>query len=145
MTQLGHNAFTGTMVKDYLEVSLFDDTVDLTDADSTGAAVTVDRPGHVAFVLELSTVTGTDPTLTCTVQASDTSDFSDDVVTVATLSTVGTNEDSKVYVQNAYVNKKYVRVVNNMTGTSPVYTGAELYVRPPHWHRTDDTTAALIV
>lgn len=145
MAQLGNNVVTGTNVSDFLEVSLFDATVDLTDADSTGAAVRVDKPGDVQLVLVLSAISGTTPELTVTVQASNAEAFDDDVVTVGTLRSTGATDDNNVYGVSARIDKTWVRAVNNMTGTSPDYTGAELYVRPKHWHRTTSTSAAPIV
>lgn len=150
MTQLGNNVFTGTLVKDDLEDDLFapasgTDVVTDLAGTSTGSYVPVYRPGDVAFVLELGPVTGTSPTLSAVVQGSDTTDFSDDVVTYATLSSSGNTADNSVYSACAEVYKTYVRAVVTLGGTSPVYDGATLKVRQPHWHRTSDTTAAPLV
>lgn len=147
MAQLGHNIpGPGTMVSDSLEVNLLSG-MDLSDnaGPTNGSAVTVDRPGRVAFVLQLSTVTGTNPTMRVDVQASDSSTFADDVVTVASLYTSGTTADNSEYQVEAYVPKKYVRAVVTQSGTTPDYTGATVYVKQPKWHVTKNRTAYPIV
>lgn len=147
MAQLGHNIpGPGTLVSDSLEVDLLSGIdIDNNLVLTSGSAVTVDRPGHVAFVLQLSAITGTTPTMRVDVQASDSSTFADDVVTVASLYTSGATDDNKVYTANAYVAKKYVRASVLCTGTTPVYTGATLKTKQPHYFRGEDTTAAPIV
>lgn len=145
MAQLGHNVFTGTNNRDDDATNLLTGAT-LNAAGTTAAtAVQVDRPGDVAFVLTTSTVTGTSPTLTVIITASDTSDFSDDVVTVATLTSTGANEDNKTYGVNAKVYKKYVKAGVTVGGTSPVYTSSTLYITPPHYKRTDDFSAGTII
>ena len=146
MAQLGNTAMSGTNVKDDLEVNLLTGAT-LTAAGTTNStAVTVDRPGNVAFVLELGAVTGTTPTLTLTVQGSDDAAFgAGTVVALATVASSGTTDDNFVYAQSARVYKKYVRVVTVLGGTNPVYTGATLKMRPPHWQRTASRSAATLV
>lgn len=125
---------SGTNVSDPDDVDLFAG-VDLTTS-ATGSAVLLRRPGDVSFVLTLDEVTGTTPVLTVTIQGSDAEAFDDDVVTLATLSSVGTTDDDNVRSAPAHVIKNYVRAVNVISGTTPVYTGATLFARQPHWHRT---------
>lgn len=146
MSQLGHNIpGGGTLVKDDLESNLLSGATLNSAGSSTGTAVEINRPGDVAFVLELSTVTGTSPTITVDIQGSDVSDFSDDVVTVATLYSTGAAEDNLVYSACGELYKKYVRASVTLGGTSPVYTGATVKVRQPHWHRTSSTSAKTLI
>lgn len=148
MSQLGNLVHgPGTNVSDTLETNLLTGaTLNSAGTTSATAGVDVSRPGLVAFVLELGTVTGTSPTIDITVTASDTSDFSDDVVTVARVTSAGTNEDNLVYAATAYVTKQYVKAsAVVLGGTSPVYTGATLKVRQPHWHRGTGTSAGTLI
>lgn len=151
MTQLGNNIpGPGTLVSDSLEENLFFPTdLDAVTLDaagtSTGGYVRVDRPGDVAFVLQTGTITGTSPTLSVVVQGSDTTDFSDDVVTLCTLTSSGATVDNSEYIACAEVYKTYVRAIGTLGGTSPVYTGSTLKVKQPHYHRSADTTASDIV
>jgi hypothetical protein len=145
MAQLGHNVYTGTLVSDANEANLLAGSTLNAAGSTNGTAVQIDRPGDVAFVLETSTVTGTNPVLTVVVQGSEVSDFSDDVVTLATLKSTGATEDNKSYSACAEVYKKFVRAVVDVAGTSPVYTGSTLKVKQPHFKRTKDTTAYTIV
>lgn len=145
MTQLGHNVYTGTNNRDANATNLLTGAT-LNAAGTTAAtAVQVDRPGDCAFVLTTSTVTGTNPTLTVIITASDSAAFDDDVVTVATITSTGTNEDNKTYIANAKVYKQYVKAGVTCGGTNPVYTSSTLYVTPPHYKRTDDASAGTII
>lgn len=145
MTQLGNNVFSGTNVRDANADNLLTGAT-LNAAGTTAAtAVQIDRPGWVGFELITSTVTGTSPTLTVILTASDTSDFSDDVVTVATLTSTGASEDNKTYLATAYCNKKYIKAGVTLGGTSPVYTSSTLKMTQPHVGRIDDSSAGTII
>lgn len=146
MSQLGNNIpGPGTLVTDYLESNFLSGATLNSAGTTTGTAVEVNRPGDVAFVLELSTIGGTSPTMTISLQGSDTSDFSDDVVTLATVASSGATDDNNTYSVCAEVYKQYVRASVVLGGTSPVYTGATLKMRQPHWHRSSSTSAAPLV
>lgn len=146
MTQLGNNIpGPGTLVSDYLATNLLTGAT-LNAAGTTNAtAVAVYRPGDVAFVLTTGTVTGTSPTLSVTILGSDTSDFSDDVVTLATLTSTGATEDNKEYIACGDVYKTYVKAVVTAGGTSPVYTGSTLYIQQENYHLGKSSTAGTII
>jgi hypothetical protein len=146
MTQLGHDIpGPGTLVSDSLATNLLTGATLNAAGTDAADAVAVYRPGDVAFVLTTSTVTGTSPTLSVVITGSDTSDFSDDVVTLATITSTGAGEDSKEYIACADVYKKYVKATVTCGGTNPVYTGSTLYIQQPHYHRSADSTAGTII
>ena len=124
----------GTVVRDALEVDLLAD-VDLTDegAAQSGTARELLWTGWTQFALEIASVTGTAPTLVIDIQGSETSDFSDDVVTLGTV-TAGDEDDGAALAVSAFVDSRYVRAVADVGGTTVVYT-ATLTAVPPHDRR----------
>lgn len=136
----------GTFVRDALEVDLLAD-VDLTDegAAQNGTAREIGWSGLTRFALEIASVTGSTPTLVVDVQGSEESDFSDDVVTLGTI-TAGDEADGTVLGIDAVVNSRYVRAVADVGGTTVVYT-ATLTAVPPHDRRArsvNPTAKALV-
>ena len=136
----------GTFVRDALEVDLLAD-VDLADegAAQSGTARELGWSGWTQFALEIASVTGTNPTLAIDIQGSEASDFSDDVVTLATI-TAGDAADGAVLAASTFVASRYVRAVADVGGTTVVYT-ATLTAVPPHDRRVKSAspTAKAIV
>lgn len=136
----------GTVVRDALEVDLLAD-VDLEDegAAQNGTAHELGWTGHTQFVLEITSVTGSTPTLDITIQGCETSDFSTaDVVTLTSIN-AGDEADGTVLAADCFVNSRYVRAVADVGGTTVVYT-ATLKAVGPHYLRTRSvhpTAAAL--
>lgn len=113
----------GTLIRDALAVDLLAD-VDLADegAAQNGTAQDIQWPGEVQFLLDITSVTGTSPTLVVTIEGCETSDFSTDpVVTLGTI-TAGDEADGTQLGFEAYVNSRYVRAVADVGGTTVVYT-----------------------
>jgi hypothetical protein len=136
---------TGTQIVDANEVNLLNGATLNAAGTTNGTVVQVDRPGDVAFQFEAATVTGTTPTARVTIQGSDDITFATGVVDYASvgpqLGAAGAQSNT-VKTATAYAYKKYARAVVTLGGTSPVYTGSKLTVRPPHTKRTTGTTAS---
>jgi hypothetical protein len=134
----------GTLVRDALAPNLLAGAT-LDAAGSTNSTVVqLDKPEDVTFVLETATVSGTNPTITLTVQGSDVAGFGSGVVTFGTLAITTGNAaaQSDVIKQiTTYVNKRYVRVTVALGGTNPDYSDATLTPRQKHDRRTATSTA----
>lgn len=140
MAQLAQ-AFSGTYVSDANVANLATGATLNAAGSTNGTAVQVDRPHEVGVVVETGTVTGTTPTITVVIQASDDSGFSTGVVEVATVTGSGGSQSNQRWMANAYINKKYVRAAVTLAGTSPVYTGTTIRLQSPHYFRTSTTSA----
>lgn len=124
----------GTYVRDALESDLLSGATLNAAGTTNGTAVEVAWPGHVQFILETGTVTGTTPTLVIEVKGCETSDFTTaDVVTLGTIS-AGDN-DNAIFAFETNVDARYVRAEVTVGGTAPVYTGSTLKVVPPDYLR----------
>lgn len=132
----------GTYVQDSLAPTLLD-AVDLTAAtDGDGAATRVSWPGDVTFELTIAAVTGTDPTLDVTIEASNDSTFATGVVQIAAFPQLTDASANSTKHLTSYVEYDYVRAVTLVGGTStPTFNDATLKVRTKHDHRTSSTTA----
>lgn len=125
----------GTVIRDANAVNLLAD-VDLEDegAAQNGTAWEALWPGWTQFVLDITSVTGSTPTLVIEIQGCETSDFSTDpVVTLGTIS-AGDEADGTQLAFSTYVDAKYVRAVADVSGTTVVYT-ATLTAVPVHDRR----------
>jgi len=147
MAQLGNNVFSpGTIVSDALEANLLAGATLNAAGTTNGTAVQVDRPGDVAVVLETSTVTGTTPTISITVQGSDDQTFATGVVEYGTIrlqSGLPAAQSNVRKVIQPIMHKKWARAVVTVAGTTPVYTGSTLKVKQEHYFETASTSAAV--
>jgi hypothetical protein len=126
----------GTVVRDALEPDLLDGVTLTTaaGANQAGTAREIGWSGETRFELTTAGKSGTTPTIAVDIQGSEKSDFSDDVVTLGTITAVDVANGS-VRGIDAFVNSRYVRAVSTVTGTSGVYTGSTLYAVPFHDRR----------
>lgn len=131
----------GTLVQDALAPNILVGATLNAAGTTNSTAVQVDRPGDVAFVLTLGTVTGTTPTSDITIQGSDDNTFATGVVTYGQIETSGGSQSSISRQISAYVSKQYVRAVVVLGGTSPSYAGSTLVPRQLHDRRTRSVTA----
>ena len=126
----------GSLVRDAIAVDLLA-AVDLEDegAAQNGTAMPILWPKEVQFLLDITSVTGTSPTLVIDIEGCESSDFSTtDVVTLGTI-TAGDEADGTQLAVQTYVNSKYVRAVADVGGTTVVYT-ATLKAVPYHDRET---------
>lgn len=134
----------GTVVRDADAPDLASggDTSDLNAAGTTNGVIwDAQYPGLLSFALDTpATITGTTPTMDVTIEASSSSTFASDVVTVCKFDTIG-DEQSLTFLATGYVNKRYVRAEFVLGGTSPVFTGTTVTPVPVHDRRTESTTA----
>ncbi len=127
----------GSFVRDADQVDLLADNTLTTaaGANQTGTAHEIGWSGNTRFELVTAGSAGTTPDISVDIQGSETSDFSDDVVTLATI--VGEDPaDGTVLGADAYVNSKYVRAVSTVSGSSGEFTGSTVYPVPFHDRRT---------
>lgn len=143
---MAYTAGSGTYFADANAANLLTGATLNAAGTTNGTAVQVDRPGEVQFRLETSTVTGTTPTLSIELQASDDATFATGVLSLGRLTLLSGNAASQSNVDkeiNARVYNTYVRAVVTAGGTSPVYTGSTLKVVQPHFKRDGTFTAAV--
>jgi hypothetical protein len=131
----------GTLVQDSLAPNLLAGSTLNAAGTTNGTIVQLDRPGEVAFVLTLGTVTGTSPTLDVTIQGSDVANFGSGVITYGQIETSGGSQSNAVRQISARAYHRFVRAVVVVGGTSPVYTGSTLVPRLPQDRRTRTVTA----
>jgi hypothetical protein len=133
----------GTLVRDALAPNILTGATLNAAGSTNGTIVEVVSPRDIAFILETGTVTGTTPTLTLTIQGSDSATFASGVVTYATIVLTGTTgaQSNTVRQVQAYAALRYLRATVVLGGTSPVYTGSTLTPRQEHDRRTKATTA----
>lgn len=124
----------GTVIRDSIAPDLLDGATLNSATTSQGTTWTSLWPGEVQFYLDISTVTGTSPTLTIDIEGSENSDFStENVVTLGTI-TAGDEADNTVLAFTTHVDAKFVRANVTVGGTTPVYT-ATLTPVPPQDRR----------
>jgi hypothetical protein len=111
---------------------------------TNGTIVEVDWPQWVKLVLTTSTVTGSSPTLSVTLEGDETADFSGTTTRkLGAFSSVGA-ENNANHELDVYVDSKYVRAVVVAGGTTPVYTGSALKMQPSHFlHDKTNSAGAL--
>lgn len=141
----------GTLIRDALAPNLLAGST-LTAAGTTnGTIVVLDRPHMVTTYLSLEVLpTGTTPTISVRIQGSSSATFASDVVDYITLAVL-TGTPAQQFAAGkragaAYVDRKYVRAIVTLGGTSPVYTGATLTLEQPHFRRlrtTGNPTASI--
>lgn len=133
----------GTLVRDALAPALHTG-VTLNAAGSTnGTAAEVSKPGDVRVFLVTSTVTGTSPTLDVQIQGADDSGFTTNVVSHGRFALLtGGSQSNTTHVLDTRSDKRYMRAVATLGGTSPVYTGTTIYVREADDRRTPLTDTA---
>jgi hypothetical protein len=138
----------GTVVRDALAPDLLDG-LDLDDAGTeTGSSVELVWPAEVAFALETGTVTGTSPSITVTIQGSDLANFAAQGANVVTVGSFGTtsgtaaSQSDRQYTFSTYVDKRYVRAVAVVGGTTPDYSGSTLKAVGPHDRRVRSSTTS---
>ncbi len=130
----------GSLVTDALAPNLLAGATLTAAGASNGTIVQLDRPSNVAFVLTMGAVTGTSPTISVSVQGSDSPTFASGVVTYGTVSAAAVA--NAVRLINAHVYHRYVRASTTLGGTTPNYAGSTLYATQPHLRRVRETTAA---
>jgi hypothetical protein len=134
----------GSFVRDATQVDLLSGVTLTTaaGANQTGTAHEIGWPGLTQFVLTTAGKSGTTPTITVDIQGSEKSDFSDDVVTLATISGVDeTNGQTLEAVVD--VDSRYVRAISTVAGTSGVYTGSTLIPVPARDRRQRSATPSV--
>jgi hypothetical protein len=133
----------GTLVRDALAPNILAGATLNAAGSTNGTIVEVVHPREVAFILETGTVTGTTPTLTLTIQGSDSATFASGVVTYGTIVLTGTTaaQSNTARQVQAYAALRYLRATVVLGGTTPVYTGSTLTPRMEHDRRTKATTA----
>lgn len=133
----------GTLIRDGLAPVLQNGTI---AATTTGAAVTVNRPGRVRIKLSTGTVssTGNSATLDVEIQASDSATFASGNVSLGrfgTLTGTDTAQSSINHYLNCYCGKTYMRAVMTAAGTLPSYGTLAITVNEPNYLRTRADTA----
>jgi len=136
----------GTLVKDALEPALETGlTLNSATSSSTtlGANTDLLRPQECRVKVATGTVTGTNPTFTLAIEASNDSTFSTGVVVVGRISLSGSAASQSNVVRWADIStqKRYVRANLTLGGTSPVYTGTTIRVREECHQRHDGDSA----
>lgn len=126
----------GTYTHDSTVAKLVNGTLTST---ATGSAVQVDRPGAVRFLLTTGTVTGTSPTLDVEIQASDSATFASGNVSLGKFAQVTASSASRTL--QAYTQKRYVRAVSTVAGTTPSFGSVSVTVEERHFKRTGSDTA----
>jgi hypothetical protein len=138
----------GTVVRDALEPDLLSGVTLTTaaGANQAGTAREIGWSGLTQFVLTTAGKAGTTPTITVDIQGSETSNFSDDVVTLATITGVDETNGAVLGAQ-AFVNSRYVRAVSTVAGSSGAYTGSTVQAVPfaDRVTRTKSPTAKKLV
>ena|SRR5215207_4196491 len=123
----------GTLVRDALAANLATGATLNAAGTTNGTAVEIAKPGSCRVFLVTSTVTGTSPTLDVTIQGADDSGFTTNVVTEGRFALLtGGSQSNVTRVLDTVIDKRYIRAVVLIAGTSPVYTGTTITVRERH-------------
>jgi hypothetical protein len=130
----------GTYVTDANEIDLLSGMDLATDATSSGTAYEVDWPLLTLWYLDTGTVAGTN---NVDIQGSETSDFSDDVVTYTSIPVVNADDDQE-HEGTIFITSKYVRASLTI-GTGGDMSASVLKLRPAHWMRTRKNSAKILV
>jgi hypothetical protein len=130
----------GTLIQDALASNLASGATLNAAGTTNGTVVELPWSQEIQLKLVTGTVTGTTPTLNVEIQSSSTSDFSADVVSHGRFAQVG-DEDNETRYLTIYHDKRYIRAVVVIAGTSPVYTGTTITPVLPHDLRSSTTSA----
>jgi hypothetical protein len=134
----------GTYLADANQTNLLTGATLNAAGTTNGTIVEVDWPQDVKLILTTSTVTGSSPTMSITLEGDETSDFSGTTTRkLGAFSSVG-SESSATHELNVYCDSKYVRAVVLLGGTTPVYTGSTLKMQPKFYlHDKTNSAGAL--
>lgn len=132
----------GTYVRDSLEIDLLTGaTLNATGSTSGDIADLSAESTDVDFHLITGTVTGTTPTLDVLLEASPESDFSADVVSLGAFDTVEDEDNVTKVLRISRIPYRYVRATADLAGTSPDFTGTQLFGRVANYHWDRSQTA----
>jgi len=111
-----------------------------------GDAFAVWRPGYITVELASGAVTtgANDGVFDVVIQASDSSTFAsgnEEIGAFRTLSGTDAANSSKTNRIDVYCDKRYVRAVFTVAGTTPDFEAASVKVFPRHWQRGDATNS----
>ena len=119
----------GTYVRDALGADLVTGITLNAAGTTTGTAVELSYPGEFQVELVTATVTGTSPTLNVELEHSNVA--ASGYTSLGRFDAIG-DEDNTTRKMRFYSNKRYVRAVGIVGGTSPVFTGTTMKVVPNH-------------
>jgi hypothetical protein len=129
----------GTYVTDAAAPTLLSGTLTST---TTGTAVEAGYPCCVSAELSIGSVSGTSPTLDVELQASDVSNFASGVISLGRFAQKTTaSANTKSYLHRILINKRYVRAVATVGGTSPSFGSVSVTLRDPYFQLTSNTSA----